>query len=126
MTRERRPPVDRLSPERTDRDFHAILLLVVEIHELWGDAVDGGVWPPRSGFNGPGSGLAQQRPTEAAVISPTRRQLRGSVKHAARLIANARADLEEAGHVLTNGVLRSDPQEWIKATEKRAAAEQVP
>jgi hypothetical protein len=40
-----------------------------------------------------------------------------------RLLAVARTNaLEEAPGVIANGYLRLDPQEWIRAVEKRRAA----
>ena len=41
---------------------------------------------------------------------------------ATTLILRAEADLEEAGAVLADAFLRTDPQEWIVLREKRAAA----
>jgi hypothetical protein len=37
-------------------------------------------------------------------------------------IADAEATLEEASGVIANGYLRLDPQEWVRAVEKRRAA----
>ncbi|HKE54704.1 MAG TPA: hypothetical protein VKC55_08045 [Actinomycetota bacterium] len=38
------------------------------------------------------------------------------------LIEQAEATLEEASGVIANGYLRLDPEEWIRAVEKRTAA----
>jgi hypothetical protein len=38
------------------------------------------------------------------------------------LIEQAEPTLEEASGVIANGYLRLDPQEWIRAVEKRQAA----
>lgn len=43
-------------------------------------------------------------------------------RRAALLIEQAEATLEEASGVIANGYLRLDPQEWIRAIEKRRAA----
>jgi hypothetical protein len=115
---------DRLNPARTDRDVRAILELVVEVRAVWEQAVDGGTWPPGSGFNGPGSGLVYQRPTEAAVSSPTRTQLRAAAREASDLLGEARSSLEEAATVLARAFLLSDPEVHREFLEKRAAATQ--
>jgi hypothetical protein len=41
---------------------------------------------------------------------------------AALLIEQAELTLEEASGVIANGYLRLDPQEWVRAVEKRRAA----
>jgi hypothetical protein len=41
---------------------------------------------------------------------------------APHLIEQAELTLEEASGVIANGYLRLDPQEWIRAVEKRRAA----
>jgi len=38
------------------------------------------------------------------------------------LVEQAEAALEEASVTIANGYLRLDPQEWVKAVEKRQAA----
>lgn len=117
---------DRLNPARTDRDVAAILELVVEVRVFWEQAVDGGTWPPRSGEIGPGSDILASRPTEAAVGSPTRTQLREAAKEASDLIGEARARLEDAGYVLSRAFRLSDPEEFSEFLERRAAAVQRP
>src|SRR5262245_14963651 len=44
------------------------------------------------------------------------------VKPAAGLAAETEATLEAASNVLANGYLRLDPQEWVRAVEKRRSA----
>jgi hypothetical protein len=48
--------------------------------------------------------------------------LRRAAHRAALLIEEAEATLEEASAVIANGYLRLDPQEWVRAVEKRQAA----
>jgi hypothetical protein len=115
---------DRLNPERTDRDVRRILELTVEVRRLWEQAVDGGVYAPRTESNGRGKGFSDMRPTESAASSLTQRQLRGTAKHAANKIAQARVELQEAANVLHNGLLRTDPEVLAEYLEKRAAATQ--
>jgi hypothetical protein len=43
------------------------------------------------------------------------------LRRATTLILRAEADLEEAGVVLADAFLRTDPQEWIVLRDKRAA-----
>jgi hypothetical protein len=117
-------PKDRLNPSRMDRDFFTMLKRMIEIRDAWHDAVDGGVWAPRSGFNGPGSGLAQQRPTEAAIESPTRSQLRAAAKEASSLVGEALMHLDVALDVLYRAQARQDPEVLSRFLEKRQAAEQ--
>jgi hypothetical protein len=115
-------PPDRLNPSRMDRDFWAMLKAMIEVREAWHDAVDGGVWAPRSGFNGPGSGVAQSRPTEAAVDSPTRSQMRAAAKEATSLVGDALQHLEIALDVLHRAQARQDPEVLDRFLEKRGAA----
>ena len=115
---------DPLNPERWDADMIRILHLLVEIDRSWQHAIEGGVWPPRQGSNGRGTGFSDLKPVETAVLSQMQAQLRRKAKRAARLIAHARADFEEAAVELANALLRTDSQEWIRATEKRRAATQ--
>jgi hypothetical protein len=117
-------PKDRLDPSRMDRDLLAILKKMVEVRDAWEDAVDGGVWSSRSDFNGPGSGLAQSRPTESAVHSPTRRQLREAAREASTLVGEALQHLEIALDVLHRAQLRQDPEVLERFLEKRGAATQ--
>lgn len=117
-------PRDRLNPKRTDEDVRRILVLVVEVREVWGDAVDGGVYPPKTESNSRGRGFTDTDPTHSAVTRPTQRQLRGSARYAARLIAEARAKLEDAANVLHNGLLRTDPEVYERDLEKKRAATQ--
>jgi hypothetical protein len=122
MTLERR--YDRLDPAQLDKDVVAILALVVEVRGAWEQAVDGGTWAPRSGEIGPGSSILQNRPTEAAVASPTRSQLRAAAREASSAIAEARQALEDAGYVLSRAFRLSDPAEYEEFLERRAAATQ--
>ena len=48
--------------------------------------------------------------------------MRRAARQAAHLIEQAKATLEEASGVMANCYLRLDPQEWIRAVEKRRAA----
>jgi hypothetical protein len=50
------------------------------------------------------------------IQSPGRAALRAGL-----LIEQAELTLEEASGVIANGYLRLDPQEWIRAVEKRRA-----
>lgn len=115
---------DSLNPERTDRNVAAILELVIEVRVAWEQAVDGGTWPPRSGEIGPGSTILSSRPTEAAVSSPTRSQLRAAARQASERIAESRAALEDAAYVLSRAFRLTDPQEFQEFLERRAAATQ--
>jgi hypothetical protein len=115
---------DRLDPAQLDRDVAAILVLVLEVRDVWEQAVDGGTWPPRSGEIGPGSGILQHRPTEAAVSSATRSQLRGAAREASSQVAEARRSLESAGYVLSRAFRLTDPEEFQAHLERRAAATQ--
>lgn len=127
VTRPKTEPArsaDRLSVAQLDRDVMRILELVVEVRGAWEQVVEGGVWPPRSGEIGPGSGILLHRPTEAAVSSPTRSQLRAAAKEAGSLVADARRDLEDAGYVLARAFRLSDPAEYQEFLERRAAATQ--
>jgi hypothetical protein len=119
-------PRDRLNRARTEADLKAILVLVVEVRPAWDDAVEGGVYPTRTSNLGETrhTGFDDNDPTHTAATRPTQRQLRGSAKHAAVLIAEARQRLEDAARTLANGLLRSDPDEWIQHQEKRRAATQ--
>jgi hypothetical protein len=48
--------------------------------------------------------------------------MRRAASRATQLIEEAEATLEVASGVITNGYLRLDPQEWVRAVEKRRAA----
>ena len=115
---------DRLNPERTDQDVRRILELVVEVRRIWEQAVDGGVYSPRLESNGRGKGFDDSDPTHSAVARPTQRQLRGTARYAATLIADSRANLEDAARVLHNGLFRTDPEVYAEHLEKRRAATQ--
>jgi hypothetical protein len=87
------------------------------------DAADAGA--RKSGgleFVGRGRGFTDTDPTGSAALDPRRSQIRRSALRAAHLIEEAEATLEEASGVIANGYLRLDPQEWIRAVEKRRAA----
>ena len=116
---------DRLNPERTDKDVRRIVELVVEVRQLWEQAVDGGVYSPRTG-NGRPSTYEDSDPTHSAVDRPTQKQLRASARHAAGLISEAKDHLEDAVRVLHNGLLRTDPEVLQDFLEKRRAATQRP
>lgn len=112
---------DWLNPKQTEQDFKQILTLVVEVRELWDHGVQGAVWSTGSGYE-MGRASTRPNPTEAAAFSSTREQLRAQARIGAECIAEAAAKLEEAAIHLSNGILRTDPQEWIRALEKRRAA----
>lgn len=116
-------PKDRLSPARTDKDMHQIVVLVVEVRNLWHDSVDGGVYSPRTGQGRPSS-FEDTDPTHSAATSPTQRQLRAAAKRASTLIAEAKARLEDAERILQNGLLRTDPEVLSEYLEKHQAAVQ--
>lgn len=116
---------DRLDPAQMDRDVAAIVLLVAEVRLVWEQAVDGGSWPSRSGEIGPGSSILSNRPTEAAVDSATRSQLRAAAREASSAVSEARTALEGAAYVLSRGFRLTDPQEYQEHLERRAAATQV-
>src|SRR5262245_9120219 len=115
---------DRLNRRATEKDIDHILRMILEIRPLWDDAVEGGVWSPRT--DGMGRPSTRPHPTEAAVFSPTRRQLREAAKEAASLIGEARQHLEIAAEVLHRGLLRQDPEVLSQFLEKRGAATQRP
>ena len=123
MTRRDRRP-DRLNPERTDKHFRRILELVVEVRQVWEQAVDGGTYTPRTESNGRGKGFDDMDPTHSAAMSPTQRQLRAKARHAAVLVEKAMEDLEEAASVLHSGLFRTDPEVLARDVEKRQAATQ--
>jgi hypothetical protein len=74
------------------------------------------------GFVGRGKGFTDTDPTGTAALDPRRSQIRQAARRAVLLIYEAEATLEEASGVIANGYLRLDPQEWIRAVEKRRAA----
>jgi hypothetical protein len=116
---DRRP--DRLNRKAMERDFHQILKLLVEVHEAWFDAVDGGVWAPVKETGRP-STHAVTDPTYEAVMSPTRGQLRQAAKEAAEAVADARAYLEMAADMLHRAQKRQDPEVLAQFLEVRQAA----
>jgi hypothetical protein len=70
---------------------------------------------PRPGLRGRGPDRDHgTQPEGGAATCSTRR--------ATTLILRAAADLEEAGVVLADAFLRTDPAEWIRARDKRAPA----
>jgi hypothetical protein len=74
----------------------------------------------------PSDELAAQAVSRDAVwraLDPRKSQIRRAAQRAGLLIVEAEATLEEASGVIANGYLRLDPQEWIRAVEKRRAAE---
>jgi hypothetical protein len=114
-------PKDRLNRKATERDFQQILRVVVEVHQAWSDAVDGGVWAPVKESGRP-STHAVTDPTYHAVVSPTRRQLREAAKQASESIADARAYLEMAADILHRAQARQDPEVLAQFLEVRNAA----
>jgi hypothetical protein len=112
--------VARRSPaSRCDR----IAELAQTLAPLLEDAADAGA--RKSGgmeFVGRGRGFNDSDPTGTAALDPTRAQIRRAARRAAGLIYEAEATLEEASGIIANGYLRLDPQEWIRAVEKRRAA----
>jgi hypothetical protein len=112
--------VPRRSPSsRCDR----IAELAQTLAPLLEGAADAGA--RRSGsmeFVGRGRGFTDADPTGTAALDPRRSQIRRAAHRATQLIEEAEATLEEASDVIANGYLRLDPQEWIRAVEKRRAA----
>jgi hypothetical protein len=97
--------------------------LAQSLAPLLEDAADAGA--RKSGgmeFVGRGKGFSDTDPTGTAAFDPRRSQMRRAARQAAHLIEQAEATLEEASGVMANGYLRLDPQEWIRAVEKRRAA----
>ena len=118
-------PRDRLNPAQTDRDMLRILELLVDVRRGWEQAVDGGVYPLRTAVGeSRHTGFDDHDPTHSAATRPTQYELRKSARRAAVLVAEARDRLEDAAWVLHNGMLRTDPEEWIQNREKRQAATQ--
>jgi hypothetical protein len=115
---------DRLDPAQLDHDVAQIITLVVRFRRLWEHAVEGGAYLSSSSAGGRGTGFEDSDPVHSAVASPTRRQLRGTARHAARLLAEARCRLEDAEHALETGLLRTDPEVLAEHLEKRRAATQ--
>jgi len=116
-------PPDRLNRKTTERNFQHILKLIVEVHEAFDDALDGGVWAPVK-ENGRPSTHAITDPTYQAVESPTRRQLRNAARQAAEAIADSRAYLEMAADILHRAQARQDPEVLAQFIEVRQAATQ--
>src|SRR5262245_51713490 len=117
---DRRP--DRLNRKATEKDFRQIFHLAAELWDVWADAVDGGVWAPKTDNGGRGTGFHDLKPTESAVFSPTRRQMRDAAKQASAAIADARAYLEMAADILSRAQLRQDPEVLAQFVEIRQAA----
>ena len=117
-------PKDRLNPARTHADVQPILALIVEVRQAWGDAVDGGVYPPQTETGGTRDRLRRHRPdplrSHPAYPAPAQRS--GTVRRG--LIAEAKERLEDAAQVLHNGLLRTDPEVLAEHLEKRRAATQ--
>jgi len=114
---------DRLNRKAIERDFHQILKILVEVHEAWFDAVDGGVWAPVK-ENGRPSTHSVTDPTYEAMMSPTRGQLREAAKQAAEAVADARAYLQMAADILHRAQKRQDPEVLAQFLEVRQAATQ--
>jgi hypothetical protein len=88
------------------------------------DATDAGARKSSDGlgFVGRGRGFTDTDPTGTAALDPRRSQIRQAARRAGDLIEEAEATLEEASGVIANGYLRRDPQERVRAVEKRRAA----
>jgi hypothetical protein len=88
------------------------------------DAADAGSRQSGDGLVtvGRGKGFSDSHPVETIALNPRRSQIRQAARRAALLIEQAELTLEEASGVIANGYLRLDPQEWIRAVEKRRAA----
>jgi hypothetical protein len=88
------------------------------------DAADAGSRKSGDGLVtvGRGTGFGDTHPTESIALNPRRSQIRAAARRAGELIEQAELTLEEASGVIANGYLRLDPQEWIRAVEKRRAA----
>ena len=111
----------RRSPDsRCDRIAELAQTLALALE----DATDAGARKPHGaiGENGRGKGFTDSDPTGTMALDPRRSQIRKAAKRAALLIEQAELTLEEASGVIANGYLRLDPQEWIRAVEKRRAA----
>jgi len=103
--------------------FDRIAELAQTLAPLLEDAADAGA--RKSGgmeFVGRGKGFTDTDPTGTAALDPRRSQIRHAARRAGHLIEQAELTLEEASGVIANGYLRLDPQEWIRAVEKRRAA----
>ena len=81
-------------------------------------------WPCRS-RQPLGERMIRVSVVECRPLDPRRSQFRRDATRAAYLIEQT---LEAASGVIADGYLRLDPQEWIRAVEKRRAAlgRQVP
>lgn len=118
-------PKDRLSQARFDEDVLHILDALVEVRHLFAEAVDGGSWSSRTDVGGSRhTGFEDNDPTYSAATRPTQKQLRGSARHAATLVVEARDRLEMAVDALHRGMLRTDPEVLSQFLEKRQAATQ--
>jgi hypothetical protein len=113
--------VARRSPvSRCDR----IAELAQTLALLLGDSLDAGSRSSRDGLATVGRSkvITDADPTSTVALDPRRSQIRRAANRAAHLIEQAEANLEEASGVIANGYLRLDPQEWVRAVEKRRAA----
>src|SRR5262245_28802646 len=119
---DRRP--DRLNRKATEKDFRQIFHLAAELWDVWADAVDGGVWAPKTDNGGRGTGFHDLKPTESAVFSPTRRQMRYAAKQASVAIPAARAHVEFAADLLPRAQLPHDPEVLARFVEIREPATQ--
>jgi hypothetical protein len=88
------------------------------------DAVDAGSRKSSDGLVtvGRSKAITDSDPVASLALDPRRSQIRRATKRAALLSEQAELTLEEASGVIANGYLRLDPQEWIRAVEKRRAA----
>ena len=118
-------PKDRLDQAQFDKDILEILDLLVEVRHLWEDAVDGGAYPMRSDLGGSRhTGFEDTDPTYSAATRPAQRQLRGSARYAAGIVAEVKVRLEDAADALHRGMFRTDPEVLRRDLEKRRAATQ--
>jgi hypothetical protein len=113
--------VARRSPaSRCDRiaELAQTLALMLE------DAADAGSRKSGDGLVtvGRSKAIGDYDPVSTAALDPRKSQIRRAAQRAGFLIEQAELTLEEASGVIANGYLRLDPQEWIRAVEKRRAA----
>jgi hypothetical protein len=87
------------------------------------DAADAGA--RKSGgmeFVGRGRGFADKDPTGTATLDPRRSQLRRAARRARTPDQGGRGDARGSLRRNRQLLLRLDPQEWVRAVEKRRAA----
>jgi hypothetical protein len=109
-------------PRSPIHSLDRIAELAQTLAPLLEDAADAGARKPRAESNGRGKAFTDSDPTGTMALDPRKAQIRRAVARSALLIEQAELTLEEASGVIANGYLRLDPQEWIRAVEKRQAA----